>query len=145
MDARRRRRRAVAILAVAVLIVIAAIAGWGPFGGGGSGSREDQVREAVVSLIHARNANDFATVCDGLAEQQVSGIKRSSGLTCPEALHSVPGATTIKTKIEVQDVRISGDRATVDATVHHNGGTGQSQSILLIKEDGAWKVASAGF
>src|SRR6478736_5380379 len=130
-----------ATVAVAVVLVAFGAAGCG----GGSGSDQDQIRAAITRLIHARNANDFATVCDGLTTEQVSGIRKNSGLSCPEALHSVPGATTTKTKLQIQQIRTSGDRATVEATVHHNGGAGQDQSILMVKEDGDWKVASAGF
>jgi ketosteroid isomerase-like protein len=127
-----------------VLVAAAAVLA-APGCGGGGGSSEDQVSAAIKTLMHARNNNDFATVCDGLAAAQVAGIKKSSGLSCPEALHSVPGATNTKTNLQVQQIRVSGDRATVEATIHHNGGPGQDQSILMVKEDGDWKVASAGF
>src|SRR4051794_24737289 len=135
------RERAKAIWVLATVLAALAAAGCG----GGGGKDGEQGGGAVKSLIHARNNNDFATVCDGLAAAQVKGIKKSSGLSCPEALHSVPGATTTRTKLQIQQIRISGDRATVEATVHHNGQAGQDQSILMVKEDGDWKVASAGF
>src|SRR4051794_28152944 len=106
----------------ALAVVLAALLGGC---GGGSGDDEGQVRAAIKAVIHARNSNDFAAVCAGLAANQVAGISKSSGLSCAEALQSVPGATNTRTKLQIQQIRISGDRATVEATVHHNGGKGQ--------------------
>src|SRR3954452_2160222 len=99
--------------------------------GGSSGSDESQVRDAIKAVIHARNHNDFAAVCAGLAAEQAAEIRKTSGLSCAEALQSVPGATNTRTKLQIQQIRISGERATVEATVHHNGGDGQDQSILM--------------
>lgn len=129
----------------ATVPLAATLAILGACGCGSGSSSEQQVRDAIKVLIHARNVDDFATVCDGLAAEQVAGIRKNSGLTCPEALHSVPGAVDTKTNLQIQQIRVSGDRATVEATVHQNGGKGQDQSILMIKENGDWKVASAGF
>ena len=49
------------------------------------------------------------------------------------------------TTIRVEQVRVQGDRATVDATVSHNAGAGNAESILLVKENGDWKVTQVGF
>src|SRR4051812_13825425 len=127
------------------MVVLAAVLAALPAAGcgGSSGDQEAQVRDAIKAVMHARNNNDFAAVCEGLATEQAAGIRKSSGLSCAEALQSVPGATTTKTKLQIQQIRISGERATVEATVHHNGGKGQDQSILMVKEDGDWKVANA--
>jgi len=40
---------------------------------------------------------------------------------------------------EVESVEIEGDRATVIGTIHFTGGT-EPDAILLVKEDGRWKV-----
>jgi hypothetical protein len=124
------------ILAVATL----ALAGCGPFGGQ---SEEDKAGDTVTELIDARNDGDFAKVCDLIAADQLAKFEQA-GTTCAQALPKLAqsGSTTT---IRVDDVRVSGDRATVDATISRRGQGGQAQTILLVKEGGDWKVAEAGF
>jgi ketosteroid isomerase-like protein len=130
------RTQAAATLVLAAL----AIGGCGPLGGK---SDSEQVSDAVNNLIEARNQGDYATVCDLIAEQQLVKFK-AAGTTCAEALPKIAqkGSTTT---IRIEQVRVSGDRATVDATVSHNAGAGRAQTILLVKEGGDWKVAKVGF
>jgi len=123
-------------------VCLAAAAALSACGGGGAPSTQS-VRDALGELINARNAQDFKGVCSHLSAEQAKGIAANSGLTCPEALKTLPGATNHIT-LHIQQVRISGSRATVDATVKQNGNTGQPQTILLVEENGTWKVDSAG-
>jgi entry exclusion lipoprotein TrbK len=131
-------RRAKALLAALAAI---ALAGCGPVGGGKSD--EDKARDALTELIDARNQRDFAKVCSVIASPALAKFKRA-GTTCDEALpRLVPKDTTIT--IRIDQVRVSGDRATVDATVSQTGGAGHAQTILLVKEAGDWKISQAGF
>jgi hypothetical protein len=125
---------------LAALVLALALAGCGPFGGE---SEEDKAGDAVTELIDARNQGDFAKVCELIASDQLAKFEQA-GTTCQKALPKLAqgGATTT---VRIDDARVSGDRATVDATISRRGQGGQAQTILLVKEDGDWKVADAGF
>ena len=117
-----------------------ALAGCGPFGGK---SAQDKAGDAVTQLIEARNQGDFVRVCSLIASQQLAKFKQA-GTTCEQALPKLAQKGTT-TSINVDQARVSGDRATVDATVSQNGGAGNAQTILLVKEGGDWKVSQVGF
>ncbi len=127
-------------MVVAVALLGLALAGCGPFGGK---SDEDKARDTVTQLVDARNKGDFAKVCGLISSQQLAKFKQV-GTSCEQALPKLArkGATL---SIQVQQVRISGDRATVDASVSRNGGGGNAETILLVKEGGDWKVSQVGF
>ncbi len=128
--------RCVAALALAAI----AFAGCGPFG---SKSDEDQVHDAVDQLVTARNQAHFDEVCSLFASAQLAKFKKA-GTTCQKFLsaNAQPDTTTT---IRVEQIRVQGDRATVDATVSHNAGAGKTETILMLKENGDWKVSSVGF
>jgi hypothetical protein len=134
----RHKATAAAVLATALL----ALSGCGPFGGE---SEEDKAGDALTELIDARNADDFGRVCELLAENVVNGIELSSGKTCDKALEGVAGTGGRAQTVRIDEVRVQGNRATVDATVGPTGEAGSSQSILMVKEGGDWKVATANF
>jgi hypothetical protein len=125
---------------VAVALMTIALAGCGPFGGN---SEQDKAGDTVTQLIEARNQGDFVKVCSLIASQQLAKFKQA-GTTCERALPKLAQKGTT-TSINVDQVRVSGDRATVDATVSQNGGAGNAQTILLVKEGGHWKVSQVGF
>jgi hypothetical protein len=129
------------VLAVTLAaLTLAVLAGCGPFGGE---SDADRASDAVTELIEARNLRDFETVCGLIASDQLAKFKRA-GTTCEKALPGLAKEGTTTT-IRIEQVRVSGDRATVDATVSHSAGAGTAQTILLVKEDGDWKVSQVGF
>jgi hypothetical protein len=69
-------------------------------------------------------------------------IKRR-GATCAKTLDkAVPPDTSVT--IQIDQVRVSGDRATVEARVSQTGGAGRAQTILLVKEGGDWKFSQLG-
>jgi hypothetical protein len=124
-----------------VLVAAAlAMAGCGPFGGE---SEEDKAADAVTELVDARNAGDFARVCQLIAEQQLASFEQA-GTTCEKALPRL-AAGGAATSVRIDEVRVDGERATVDATVSRRGQGGKAQTILLVKEEGDWKVAEVGF
>jgi hypothetical protein len=125
---------------VAVALITIALAGCGPFGGK---SEQDKAGDTVTQLIAARNQGDFVKVCSLIASQQLAKFKQA-GTTCEQALPKLARKGTT-TAINIAQVRVSGDRATVDATVSQNGGAGNAQTILLVKEGGDWKVSQVGF
>jgi len=123
-----------------VALMTVALAGCGPFGGK---SDRTTAGDTVTQLIEARNQGDFVKVCSLIASQQLAKFKQA-GTTCERALPKLAQKGTT-TSINIDQVRVSGDRATVDATVSQNGGAGNAQTILLVKEGGDWKVSQVGF
>jgi Domain of unknown function (DUF4878) len=132
---RTRRLRAGAIAAAAI-----AVGGCGPLGGE---SDADQAGDALTELIAARNRGDFGSVCELISAQQLAKFS-AAGTTCRETIPKLAREGTTTT-IRIEQVRVSGDRATVDATVSQTGGAGRAQTILMVKEDGDWKVGKVGF
>jgi ketosteroid isomerase-like protein len=123
-------------------ILVAALAGGVLSGCGPFGESEKGARDTLTELIEARNARDFERVCDLLAEQQLQKFRRAD-TNCEEQLSARASDVTIRLRID--EVRVSGDRATVNATVGQEGQAGQAQTVLLVKEDGDWKVSQVGF
>ena len=128
------------LIVVAVALITIALAGCGPFGGK---SEQDKAGDTVTQLIEARNQGDFVKVCSLIASQQLAKFK-AAGTSCERALPKLARRGTT-TSINIQQVRVSGDRATVDATVSQNGGAGNAQTILVVKEGSDWKVSQVGF
>jgi hypothetical protein len=125
---------------VAALTAIA-LTGCGPLGGGKS--NEEEAGDTLTELIDARNQRDFGKVCSLIASEQLAKFK-SAGTTCAKDLtRRVPADTNVT--IRIDQVRVSGDRATVDVTVSETGGAGRAQTILLVKQNGDWKVSHACF
>jgi ketosteroid isomerase-like protein len=133
-------RSAKRVAGTALAVAAVALAGCGPFGGE---SEEDKAGDAVTELVDARNAGDFARVCALIAEQQLGAFEKA-GTTCQESLPRLAEGGT-STAVRIDEVRVEGERATVDATVSRRGQGGRAQTILLVKEDGEWKVAEVGF
>jgi hypothetical protein len=125
---------------VAAALMAIALAGCGPFGGK---SDQDKASDTVTQLIDARNKGDFVKVCSLIATQQLAKFKQA-GTSCERALPKLARKGTT-TSINIDQVRVSGDRATVDATVSQNGGAGNAQTILLVKQGADWKVSQVGF
>ena len=113
-------------------------------GGDGGGGDEDEVTEVVESFVAAGNEGDAGTICDLLASEQVEDIGQRAGGDCEEALGSfLDAAGRSETEVKVEDVRVDGARATADVIVIQDGER-RTESLLLVEEDGDWRLASAG-
>jgi ketosteroid isomerase-like protein len=128
--------------AIVSLVAAALLAGCG----GGGGSDEQQVRDVVTSFVQAGKDRDAAKACSLLAEDQVKVVQRlGGGGSCEKVLGGILSqAASTGSDLKIEDVRVEGDRATVDATVKAAGSAPKPESILLVKESGEWKLASAG-
>jgi ketosteroid isomerase-like protein len=126
---------------LAVALTAALVAGCG-----GGGSDEDQVRDVVTSFVQAGKDRDAAKACDLLASEQIKVVERvGGGAECEQVLGGFfANADAAGTEVKIDDVRVEGNRATVDATLMAAGTSPKAESILLVKEDGEWKLASAG-
>jgi hypothetical protein len=111
--------------------------------GGDDGSDEDAVRETVTRLIDATNDERFRTVCSLLAASEARSIESQGGGPCPQVLEGLPRSTA-ETRLRIDEVRISDERATVDATAIREDGSRRPQTVRLVKEGDDWRIASVG-
>jgi hypothetical protein len=112
--------------------------------GGGGGSDEDDVKDAVNGVYGALADEDEEQVCDSLSKQGKEQVTESGGragkrVTCESILRLgfvVTGDTFKDARdAKVTDVQVDGDQAT--ATVEYKRKTGD---VSLVKEDGEWKL-----
>ena len=126
----RTARATIAALSILVLV----LAGCGPFGGK---SDSEKAGETLTELVDARNEGDYARVCELISVQDLKKFKQA-GVSCENTIRQRFGATA-STTIRIEDVKVKGDQATVDATVSQTGGAGFARTFRLVKEDGEWK------
>lgn len=132
------------LIALAAVGVLGALLG-GCGDGGGGGEDEAKVRDVVTAFVAAGNDRDAGRACGLLARDQVANVAKLGGGGCASSLGQLfENAGDSKTELRIDDVRIDGDRASVDATVKRSGTPAQAQSILLVREDGEWRLADAG-
>jgi hypothetical protein len=113
-------------------------------GGDGGESDEEQVAATVESFVQAGNEGDSEAVCELLAADQAERIGRLANGDCAKALGDLLGAAERRqTEVRIDDVRIDGSRASADVTVIQEGDRSQ-EALLLVEEDGEWKLASGG-
>ena len=118
--------------ALAILVLV--LAGCGPFGGK---SEEEKAGDTLTELVQARNEGDYARVCELISVQDLKKFKQA-GVSCEKTIRQRFGATA-STTIRIEEVKVDGDQATVDATVSQTGGAGFARTFRLVKEDGEWK------
>ena len=144
----KRRGNAFAI----ALAVTATLAGCG----GGGEEREQSVRaliegtgtagaEATVeAFFRAGNQRDAAAICGLLTSDQARAFGQATGGDCESGMKAVfEEEDPPRTEVIIEDVRVRGDRATVDATITQGGETRPS-SLDLIKEGAEWKLVDPG-
>jgi hypothetical protein len=97
----------------------------------------------VSEFVRAGNEQDFAGLCGLLAESEVNSLEHQSPGRCPQILQRTSSGVTF-TRARIDEVRVSDDRASVDATFIQEDGTRKPQTLRLVKEDGDWKLAAGG-
>jgi Domain of unknown function (DUF4878) len=123
-------RATIAVLSIFVLV----LAGCGPFGGK---SDSEKAGDTLTELVEARNEGDYARVCELIAAPDLAKFKQA-GVSCEKTIRQRFGAAA-STTIRIEDVKVKGDHASVDATVSQTGGAGFARTFRLVKEDGDWK------
>ena len=126
----RATRATIAALSIFVLVLF----GCGPFG---SKNDSEKAGDALTELVNARNEGDYARVCELIAAPDLAKFKRA-GVSCEKTIRERFGATA-STTIRIEEVKVKGDHASVDATVSQTGGAGFARTFRLVKEDGDWK------
>lgn len=114
----------------------------------------DAEREEAATVLHAFLAahadRDWATVCSYLSrrmqdqlEQLTSSSPELKGKGCSAAVDAIlvgstPAERAQLTEADVGSLRVEGDRA----FILYRGSLGRNYSMLLEREDGAWKAAA---
>jgi hypothetical protein len=121
------------------LLLLPALAGCG----GGGGDDTQQVTDAVTAFVAAGDHHDAAAACALLAKQELQAVhKLGGGGSCASVVGKLLTHASGDIKVKVDQVRVQGDRATADVTIRQGTGPPHSQSLLLLREDGEWKLAS---
>jgi hypothetical protein len=125
-------------------LAAAAIAGAGC--GGGADEDRAAVETSVRNYYVAFAADDGERACAELAEEAAKQlIEDTATKDCPAAIRKARQDQRVKrylpdlAKVEVEAVRIEGERATADVA-----GIGATSSIPLVKEDDDWKIGGVG-
>jgi ketosteroid isomerase-like protein len=144
------RRRVAALLLLAGIAVAAlAIADVGPFEN--PPTEEERVEAAVQEFFGAAAAGDSRTFCALLTDQAREELRVSTAQRlqidevpeCEEILDALAAAFKDST-IDVRFVSVSGNQARVEARYRVAGAGSQPRTVLLLSEDGEWRVSDPG-
>jgi hypothetical protein len=119
------RRIAVVVLVLAAAVGALAIANVGPFSDPPSDA--DRARPALQGLFAAAKRHDFRAACAVLTRPERSQVEiRAAALAGnrvgrSHVLDSPLGAALGRTRIEVEEVRVSGNLAAIDAKLRAPG------------------------
>ena len=144
-----RRRIAAGLLIAAVAIAALAITDTGPFSD--PPSTEGEVRSAVEAFFGAASAGDSATFCAMLTDDARRGMRVQTAQRlqtdrlpkCERILDALAGVFE-GSQVTVSYVSVSGDRARVEARYRLSQATAQPRTVLLVDEDGEWRISDPG-
>lgn len=128
----------------ATLIAAAAAVALAGCGGGGGGSDKDQIATTINTYYSAFANQDAATACAQLSRQTRDRFQKATHADCAKTLADAAQRPDVKKyltqigKAKIKSVNVQGDSAT--ATVQL---IGQTTSVPLKKEGGAWKIQTA--
>jgi hypothetical protein len=132
-----RRNAAVALLALSVL----AGCGADTENGGAGPDATTAVRATVAKFGVATRTHDWQTICDALLSETLVNKIEDVGLPCETAVEKGLGDVKNPT-LEITDVSIAGARALVSIHTTANGQQASDDALQLVKQDGAWRIAS---
>jgi hypothetical protein len=147
-----RRRIAAVLLVAGIAIAVLAIADVGPFSNPPTEAQRAQA--AVERFFDAARGKDFKAACHQLTaqeqrtvEQRAGSIAAQQGLKgCDQILQAFLGRQLSETRIaKIDDVRVSGNQAVVDATLRSPGSKGSQSAtfqLFLIRDE--WRIAALG-
>ncbi len=144
-----RRRIAAVLLIVGVAVAVLAIKDVGPFEN--PPTEEERARAAVERFFAAAAAGDSKTFCalltdDAREELRVSTAQRLQADEIPECtkILDVLAPAFADSVLTVRYVSVSGNRARVEARYRLAGSGAQPRTVLLLEEDGEWRVSDPG-
>ena len=104
----------------------------------------ERAQATVERFFEAGNERDAETICALVTADQALAFGRAAGGDCVDGMNALFEAEDPpRTEVIIEDVRVSGSRATVDATITQGDETRPS-SLSLIQEGGDWKLTDAG-
>jgi hypothetical protein len=131
---------AVAVVAVAVAAVVVAILSGRQDTPSVSGAAEDVVT-TVRQFESALAGRDWAGICNRLYTSKAR--EAAGGPHCPSALAQSAGGLR-DPRVKIVSVLVRGPAATVTVAASVNGKRPVTDSIQLQREDGQYRIASAG-
>jgi ABC-type glycerol-3-phosphate transport system substrate-binding protein len=114
----------VVTLALALASLGVAACGGGD-GGGSQASDADQIR-ALIDLGNSKNP----AICGKLTDKWMQNVVGGDRADCEQQVKQSPSNA-----VQVENISVNGDAATVGATVE-----GNSAQLTLVKQDGEWKL-----
>ena len=144
-----RRRIAAGLLIAGIIVAALAIADVGPFED--PVTEQERAEQAVEEFFAAAAAGDGKKFCDLLTEQarQTLEINAAQRLQtdekpkCEQVLELLKAAFA-GSEIDVRYVNVSGTRARVEARYKLEGHGPQPRTVLLMQEDGEWRISDPG-
>ena len=118
----------------AILVVVLLI--------GTCGTDEDKrVRDTLSSFAEASREKDYQALCDDLLSSRLVDQLRTADQPCEVVLRI--GLSEVQNPtLEVLSVTVDGDEATAQVDTAAAGQPPLKTSILLVREDGDWRISS---
>ena len=124
------------LTALALTAAVVAAAGCGDR----TPSDEEQVRDLLATFSRSVEKRDYQTLCDDvLAPSLLNGLE-GIGLPCEVALRNSLGQVS-EPRLTVGAVKVTGAKASAEVRTSAQGQQPSSDTIELVKIDGAWKVS----
>ncbi len=99
---------------------------------------EAAIRDTISRYQTAVRANDVKTICNQLLGQEFRDAGKSTGLSCEQLWGDQVAKGGPKYKIDVQSIRIEGDRALVKTRSTESDGRERFDKQPLTRVGGRW-------
>jgi hypothetical protein len=128
-------------LLILPLVLLASALALTACGGGSSSSSDDEVA-AIEEAVEKSATTDDPSKCTELQtqafnEQELATSGKDATKVCEEEAEAQESPAK---SVDVSNVKVDGEKATVDAEVHGSVLDGQTIEIELLNEDGDWKL-----
>jgi hypothetical protein len=145
-----RRRIAAGLLVLGIVIGVLAIRDVGPLFDDPP-TEEERVAATVERFFAAAASGDSRTFCglltaDAREELRVATAQRlqiNEPPPCTEILE-VLAPLFAGSAVTIRDVSVSGNRARVEAAYRLRGGAVEPRTVLLLAENGEWRISDPG-
>jgi hypothetical protein len=146
LDPVTRRRIAAVLLVLGAIVAALAIANVGPFSN--PPTEADRAQAALEDFFAATAKKDYAAACRLLTSAERRQVEIHAATLagnrtgCANVLDSPLGLVLAKTRIEIKDVRVSGNLAAIDARLHAPGvKRAQYRTYKLQELGGTWRIS----
>ncbi len=110
-------------------------------GGEDAPTPEDEVRSALTAYADATAKRDEQRLCDRLLSRDLVTRVQRAGLPCEQAFR-VALEDVRDPKLEVQSVKVAGERAEARVRTSATGQAPSVDTVRLVREAGSWRIAS---